>query len=90
MERLSSRLARIVRLLTLCALPALLAGSAAAHDALELRGTLVLVREGRAVAEGVDKAVVYFTPEKKAKVTPSEAALMASTQKDSAASTISR
>jgi plastocyanin len=69
MERLSSRLARTVCLLVVCAVPALLAGTASAHDTAELRGTLVLVREGRAVAEGVDKAVVYFTPVKKPKTT---------------------
>jgi plastocyanin len=68
MERLSSRLARTVRRLTLCAVPALLAGSAAAHDTAELRGTLMLVRVGGAVAVGVDMAVVYFTPAKKPKV----------------------
>lgn len=70
MERLLRRLATTVPLLALCAVPALLAGSAAAHDVAEVRGTLVLVREGRPVAEGVDKAVVYFTPAKKPKVAP--------------------
>ena len=74
MKRIPSRLARPLRLLTLCAAPALLAGgAAAAHDPAELRGTLTLVQEGRNVAEGVDQAVVFFTPAKKPKLAGGEA-----------------
>jgi plastocyanin len=74
MKRLSSRLVRSLRLLALCAAPALLAGSADARDdTAELRGTLVLVQDGRNVADGVDQAVVFFTPTRKPKLAAVEA-----------------
>jgi plastocyanin len=70
MKRLPSRLARPLRLLALCAAPALLTGGsvAVAHEGAELRGTLILMQEGRRVADGVDQAVVFFTPAKKPKL----------------------
>ena len=78
MKRDNSRLARSVRLLALCGATAMLAGAAAAvaaarDDTAQLAGTLVLVQEGRNVVEGVDQAVVFFTPAKKQKVAAAEA-----------------
>jgi plastocyanin len=74
MKRYPPRLATTLRLLALCALPALLAGSAAAHnDTADVIGSLVLVQDGRSVLDGVDQAVVFFTPAKKAKLTVAEA-----------------
>jgi plastocyanin len=70
MERFSQRLARTLRLVALCAAPALLAGGAAeaALDTAELRGTLMLVQEGRNNTAGVEQAVVFFTPARKPKL----------------------
>ncbi len=76
MKRPPSRLVRPLRLLALCSVPALLAGGAllvagteaAAHEGSELHGTLTLMQEGRRVADGVDQAVVFFTPAKKPKL----------------------
>ena len=62
---------RLAGLLALCAVAALLgsAVAAAAHDnTAQVSGTLVLVQEGRNVTDGVDQAVVFFTPAKKPKV----------------------
>lgn len=70
MMRPMPRLTRWLHLVALCAAPALLMGSAsaAAHETTaDVTGTLVLVQEGRNVAEGVDQAVVFFTPAKKPK-----------------------
>jgi plastocyanin len=74
MKRLLSRLARPFGLLALGAAPALLgaAMAAAATENGELRGTLTLTQEGRSVADGVDQAVVFFTPAKKSKPSASE------------------
>jgi plastocyanin len=69
MTRFPLRLARNLCLAALCSVPALLAGAAVAHtDPAEVRGTLVLLQEGRKVAEGVDQAVVFFTPTKRPKL----------------------
>ena len=78
MKRPPSRLARPLRLLALCVAPALLAGGveAAAHEGGELRGTLTLMQEGRRVADGVDQAVVFFTPAKKPKLASTAADAM--------------
>ena len=75
MMRDITRLARPVRLLALCGATALLAGAVAAarEDTAQLSGTLMLVQEGRNVVEGVDQAVVFFTPAKKPKVAATEA-----------------
>jgi len=75
MMRDITRLARPVRLLALCGATALLAGAVAAarEDTARLSGTLMLVQEGRNVVEGVDQAVVFFTPAKKSKVAAAEA-----------------
>ncbi|HET9767025.1 MAG TPA: hypothetical protein VFS60_09260 [Thermoanaerobaculia bacterium] len=74
MKRDITRLARPVRLLALCGATALLAGAVAAarEDTAQLAGTLMLVQEGRNVVEGVDQAVVFFTPAKKPKVAAAE------------------
>ena len=70
MERPLPRLARSVRLFALCALPVVLGGGDALRgEGTDLAGTLVLVQEGRNVTDGVDQAVVFFTPAKKPKVT---------------------
>jgi plastocyanin len=70
MKRLPMRLARSLRLVAPCVAMALLAGRAGAHnDTAAISGTLVLVQEGRAVTEGVDQAVVFFTPTRKVKLT---------------------
>lgn len=84
MKRPPSRLVRPLRLLALCSVPALLAGGvllvagteAAAHEGGELRGTLTLMQEGRRVADGVDQAVVFFTPAKKPKLASTAADAM--------------
>ena len=74
MTRDLSRLVRQVTgrapLLALCASAALLGGAAvvAREDTAQISGTLVLVQEGRAVTDGVDQPVVFFTPAKKPKV----------------------
>jgi len=74
MERPLPRLARSVRLFALCALPVVLGGGDALRgEGTDLAGTLVLVQEGRNVAEGVDQAVVFFTPARKTKLYPPEA-----------------
>jgi plastocyanin len=75
MKRDISRLSRSVRLLALGAATALLGGAVAgAHAEGEpLQGTLVLVQEGRTVTDGVDQAVVFFTPAKKPKAAAVEA-----------------
>ena len=61
------------RLAVLLLLLPLLAGTLPAHETAELQGTLQLVQDGKPVREGVDQAVVYFTPAepgKADKVTP--------------------
>jgi len=64
-----SRLARSIPLLALCAAAALVGTVAAAReDTAQISGTLVLVQEGRSVTDGVDQAVVFFTPAKKPRV----------------------
>lgn len=64
-----SRLARSIPLFALCAAAALVGTVAAAReDTAQISGTLVLVQEGRTVTDGVDQAVVFFTPAKKPKV----------------------
>ncbi|HEV8241783.1 MAG TPA: hypothetical protein VGS57_20640 [Thermoanaerobaculia bacterium] len=70
MKRDVPRLVRSLPLLALCAAAALLGGAVAAarEDTAQLSGTLVLVQEGRAVTDGVDQAVVFFTPARKPKV----------------------
>ena len=69
MTRDISRLARSIPLFALCAGAALLGTVAAAReDTAQISGTLVLVQEGRNVTDGVDQAVVFFTPAKKPKV----------------------
>ncbi len=73
MKRASSRSARSLRRLAVCAVPALLVSSGAAFgDASDLRGTLVLVQDGRSVTRGVDQAVVFFTPERKPRLAVSD------------------
>jgi plastocyanin len=69
MKRLSPPLVTTLRLLALCALLGSLAGSAAAHNDAVLEGTLVLVQDGRNVVDGVDQAVVFFTPARKPRLT---------------------
>jgi plastocyanin len=76
MMRPMPRLTRWLHLVALCAAAAPLVGpaSAAAHETTaDVSGTLVLVQEGRNVAEGVDQAVVFFTPAKKPKPVPTSA-----------------
>ena len=69
MMRDISRLVRSIAPFTLCAAAALLGTVAAAReDTAQISGTLVLVQEGRNVTDGVDQAVVFFTPAKKPKV----------------------
>jgi plastocyanin len=49
----------------------------------ELHGTLQLIQDGKPVKDGVDQAVVYFTPAKPAKVEPLEQPVeMATVKKD--------
>ncbi|HEV8631208.1 MAG TPA: hypothetical protein VGV61_12900 [Thermoanaerobaculia bacterium] len=62
------RVPPILRLLVLAVAVALAGGAhaAAAHPTAELRGTLQLLQDGRPVNEGVDQAIVFFTPTKKA------------------------
>ena len=73
-SRLARHVARPLRLLAACAAAALLGGTVAAarEDTAQLSGTLMLVQEGRNVTDGVDQAVVFFTPAKKPKVTAVE------------------
>lgn len=69
-SRLARKSTRPAALLGLCAAVALLGGAMAAarEDTAQISGTLVLVQEGRPVTDGVDQAVVFFTPAKKPKV----------------------
>lgn len=60
----------------------LLAAAMPAHEGAELRGTLELVQDGRRVAQGVQEAVVFFTPTRGAAVAPVKTVEMVTQRKE--------
>jgi plastocyanin len=60
----------------------LLAAAMPAHEGAELRGTVELLQDGRRVVQGVQEAVVFFTPAREARMPAAKPVEMVTVRKE--------